>query len=302
LNASNFHAGPVNKKHAFTAFANLEKYISTNKYAPFGEFSMKKLISIMLAITILTVISIANVSAEEIETTNHEIKITTGDRYLLVEESITIIGDSDELYETINLWIPTSAQEIKTLFKSNPIEPDNSTGNEYMYNLTGLNTSMNQSMLVTLSYNLDKNIGDFEKTLLHDTNSISVVFDDENKIYSAENLQSGSSFKLRLYKPTETPLSMFTIILIVLLLILLAVTVMYSFKKQKTPKTSAAVNESKELLSTKKMLLMSILKDIEKQHRAKKISDDTYHKLKEKYKQEAVDSMRKLDGMKSKVK
>ena len=267
-----------------------------------GSVNMKRLISIMFAIAILIAISAANISAEEIETTNHEIKITTGDRYLLVEESITIIGDSDELYETINLWIPTSAQEIKTLFKSNPIEPDNSTGNEYTYNLTGLNTSMNQSILVTLSYNLDKNIGDFEKTLLHDTNSISVIFDDENKIYSAENLQSGSSFKLRLYKPTETPLSMFTIILIVLLLILLAVTVMYSFKKQKTPKTSAAVNESKELLSTKKMLLMSILKDIEKQHRAKKISDDTYHKLKEKYKQEAVDSMRKLDGMKSKVK
>jgi len=47
---------------------------------------------------------------------------------------------------------------------------------------------------------------------------------------------------------------------------------------------------------------MEILKDIEKQHRAKQISDDTYHKLKEQYKHEAVDAMKKLEDVKSKVK
>jgi hypothetical protein len=62
------------------------------------------------------------------------------------------------------------------------------------------------------------------------------------------------------------------------------------------------VGESEELLSTKKSLLMTILKDIEKQHRAKQISDDTYHKLKEQYKQEAVNAMKKLEDIGSKVK
>jgi ribosome recycling factor len=47
---------------------------------------------------------------------------------------------------------------------------------------------------------------------------------------------------------------------------------------------------------------MSLLKDLEKQYRAKEISDDTYHKLKEQYKQETVETMKKLDDMtKSKI-
>ena len=60
------------------------------------------------------------------------------------------------------------------------------------------------------------------------------------------------------------------------------------------------VNESEELLQAKKTLLMTSLKDIEKQHRGKKISDDTYHKLKNYYKQQAVDAMKKLDEFESK--
>ena len=47
---------------------------------------------------------------------------------------------------------------------------------------------------------------------------------------------------------------------------------------------------------------MSLLKDIEKQHRAKKISDDTYNKIKEHYKNEAVDAMRRLEDFESEVK
>ena len=46
---------------------------------------------------------------------------------------------------------------------------------------------------------------------------------------------------------------------------------------------------------------MSILKDIEKQHRSKQISDDTHHKLKEYYKQQAVEIMRKLEDKESEV-
>ena len=72
-------------------------------------------------------------------------------------------------------------------------------------------------------------------------------------------------------------------------------------KKQKSPKIREAAVASEELLTTKKALLMSLLKDIEKQHRSKEISDDTYHKLKERYKQEAVEAMKQLEDMKSKV-
>ena len=45
-----------------------------------------------------------------------------------------------------------------------------------------------------------------------------------------------------------------------------------------------------------------VLKDIEKKHRAKQISDDTYHKLRDQYKQEAVETMKQLEDKKSKIK
>ena len=77
---------------------------------------------------------------------------------------------------------------------------------------------------------------------------------------------------------------------------------MYTLKKQKSVKIKEIASGSEELLNTKKTLLMSLLKEIEKQHRANQISDDTYHKLKERYKQEAVEAMKHLEDMKSKVK
>jgi len=89
---------------------------------------------------------------------------------------------------------------------------------------------------------------------------------------------------------------------VILLIILLGITGLYSIKKPKAGKIKDTSAGSEELLSTKKMLLMDLLKDIEKQHRAKKISDDTYHKLKDQYKQEAVETMQKLEKTKSKVK
>ena len=40
---------------------------------------------------------------------------------------------------------------------------------------------------------------------------------------------------------------------------------------------------------------MNALKDIEKKHRAKEISDESYSRLKEEYKRDAVEVMRKLE-------
>jgi len=64
---------------------------------------------------------------------------------------------------------------------------------------------------------------------------------------------------------------------------------------QKPSKSRTRIGDSEELLTTKKALLMEVLKDIEKKHRAKQISDDTYHKLRDQYKQEAVETMKQLE-------
>jgi hypothetical protein len=93
--------------------------------------------------------------------------------------------------------------------------------------------------------------------------------------------------------------------IIVLLVIIIIIILIVSRRTSKTAvpsKKTELKTASEELLSTKKALLMEVLKDIEKKHRSKQISDDTYHKLKDKYKQEAVQAMKQLDDVQSKVK
>ena len=149
----------------------------------------------------------------------------------------------------------------------------------------------------------------FQKTLLRDTDSITVSY-DSIEIYSSIDLTSGISLTLSLEKVTQYQESTETVenipnwiyIIIVILIILLIISFVRPSKKQKTTTKKELISGSEELLSTKKALLMSLLKDIEKQHRAKEISDDTYHKLKEQYKQEAVITMKQLEDIQSKVK
>ena len=69
-------------------------------------------------------------------------------------------------------------------------------------------------------------------------------------------------------------------------------------KASKPTKTKVSTSDSEELLTAKKALLMESLKDIEKKHRANQISDDTYNKLRDRYKQEAVETMKKLEDIK----
>jgi hypothetical protein len=153
---------------------------------------------------------------------------------------------------------------------------------------------------VQITYNLNKNV-DFNKQLLRPTNSISVTY-DQKEIFTGSQLADRAIINLQLYVPTEPTLDWYITVFIILLVILIVVLGMYALRKQRTVKIKETAGGSEELLTTKKTLLMELLKDIEKQHRAKQISDDTYHKLKEKYKQEAVEAMKQLEDMKSKVK
>jgi hypothetical protein len=156
---------------------------------------------------------------------------------------------------------------------------------------------MDSQIQLDISYTLSKDTKNFEKKMIRNTTTLKVQF-DKNNILEESNLKADTYLNLQLYKPTETPISWYIIISISLLIILLVVSTAYLFRKQKLSKVKEIAGESEELLNTKKLLLMSILKDIEKQHRAKQISDDTYDKLKDIYKQQAVETMKKLEDMK----
>ena len=259
---------------------------------------MKKiLVCIIFAIVLIVAFP---TSAEEVSE-DYKIDINTGSNSISVEESFNIIGETSEYYDEIVLWIPDNAEEIAVLFNNNEASLKESASNEHTYNISGLTIQKNSSMDVSLSYTLSKDEEEFEKSLIRDTASLSITFNGEdNRIFYGESLIAGNKLEIKLYTPAETPLSWTVILLIFLLIIFLIVLSLYSFKRQKTTKLKSIGNESEELLSTNKTLLMSLLKDIEKQHRAKKISDETYNKLKDQYKQQAVDTMKKLEDYKSK--
>jgi len=260
---------------------------------------MKKTLTLLIALIVLTTIIPISSSSEKIDSSNHTIEITTEDNKIKVKETISLTGETGQI---INFWIQTGAEEY--VINSGEIEltkePQEPTeGNVYSYMLSSPNITRESLITIVISYTLRENTESFQKRLLYNNSEITVTLDGK-RIYKAINLKNNSYFDLTLYEITESPLTWYIIGFVILLIILLGVTGLYSIKKQKPGKKKDTSAGSEELLSTKKGLLMEVLKDIEKQHRAKKISDDTYHKLKDEYKQDAVDTMKKLEESKVK--
>lgn len=265
-----------------------------------GEI-MRKTTYILLITIIGSLIIIATLGrGQEISISDHDIIITTKDDSLSVIEILTVQGDSNESYDILTVWVQSDANNVDILVDSKTPDSITQNGSEYICNISSLGIKKEDSTQVKISYELSKNV-EFTKKVIRDTNNISVTF-DQKEIFTGTNLALGTTFNLQLYEPTEPTLDWYITVFIILLVILLVVFAAYAFRKQKSVKIKEIAGVSEELLTTKKTLLMSLLKDIEKQHRAKQISDDTYHKLKERYKQEAVEAMKQLEDMKSKVK
>ena len=263
---------------------------------------MKKIsICVLLGITLALLLSTSFVNGEEIDTEGYNIVISTGDNALQATETLTIVdGDSNQTYGVITLWLQNGANNVE-IFVNDDTVIYTTTGNEYNCNLSSMSIKMDTTLQIRVSYNLNKDTAKLSKTMIYNASSFSVKFDG-NDIYTSENLASGFSFDLTLFKTTENESNMYFFVIIGVLVLLLLITIFYFYRKQKTAKVKQEAGESEELLNTKKNLLMESLKDIEKQHRAKEISDDTYHKLREQYKQQALETMKKLEDMKSKIK
>ena len=271
---------------------------------PIGEFMLKKLAIIFIAIIMMVVGSAILVYGQEVD-----IDITTESEEISVVENY----DTDIVSSgNISFWIQNGASNISILIDGNPIEYESTGDNTYSCDISSLDYTEESNIQVI--YSLDKKTSVFKKTLQHNITSLSVNFDGI-EIYAGSNLISGSSFNVALQTTTQVqtitktktienvPIWYYAILII--LIILVALSFIFPSKKSKTQKPTSkkqTASDSEELLTIKKALLMEVLKDIEKQHRAKKISDDTYHKLKDQYKQDAVETMKQLEDLKSKVK
>lgn len=242
------------------------------------------------------------VNAQDTNIEKNDITIITKDKYFLVEEDIVIKGYTDGLYGNLSFWIPvSSSDDIVILVNNNAPEIISQDGYEYIYDLSSLSVEINTTNSITIKYQLSKDLSVFSKKLTHNVSSINVTFNGDT-IFSGSNLGSGDLFEVALYQPAEAPVSTYLYVLIVLVIVLIAVIGLSASRKHKNRMVKEAGGGSEEFLNTKKSLLMSLLKDVEKQYRAKQISDDTYHKLKEQYKQDAVETMKKIEDLKSEIK
>ena len=261
---------------------------------------MKRMIKLMLiSLLILSIASFANASDTGITIEDQTVKISMSEKGLFVEENVLFTNIGIENATSVQLWIQQGIQDVKILAVESgeyltPIITDRIREcNLTQYNLT---LEAGDSLDLILTYTLPTDTENFEKTIKYDASSLSVTFNDE-PLYQVQKVQSESSFSLRLYKPTEAPLSITYIVIIFLLVVILITSTLLLLRKQRS-KAKRSIVESEEILTTKKALLLSLLKDIEKQHRSKTVSDDTYNKLKEEYKQQAVDVMKKLEDLK----
>ena len=261
---------------------------------------MKRILSLMLIVLLAfsVLYPITSASDTGITTERQTIEISSSEKGLLVEENIPANNSGNENATIIRFWIQQGAEDVKVLAVDSGVElTPLVSGNTRECNLTEYNLTLEpgDAFDIRLTYTLSNNPENFEKTLLYDTTSLSVTFNGR-ELYHGEHLSSDTSLNLLLYLPSEAPWNMMYIIIVFLLVILLIASTLIILRKQRS-KVRSAIIESEELLKIKKALLLSSLKDIEKQHRSKTISDDTYTKLKDEYKQQAVNVMKKLEDI-----
>ncbi|MGF3553986.1 MAG: hypothetical protein ACQXXF_01755 [Thermoplasmatota archaeon] len=262
----------------------------------------KTLIISALSLSMILILFTSTIHAQNLDIINHEITLTTKENEdIEVKENILLQSNIVEPVFMIDFWIQKQAKDVVILVN----------GTEYAYindetrfsvNISILKIKIGDQLRVEIIYILDKDTQNFEKKFFQNTASFSMVYDNK-MIFSSINIAKGAQLTIPIYKivKTEQPLTIYYIIIIILLIIIL-LTFAFIFKLKKVAKVTKISSPTEEVLKTKKTLLMSLLKELEKQYRAKEISDDTYHKLKEQYKQETVETMKKLDDlMKSKV-
>ncbi len=254
--------------------------------------------SIFCVLLVVLVSLGASVSAD-FDTNRHIVKIDSTQSGLQIVESLELQNTGDENVTSFEVWVQSDATDISIMIGEEKLTPI-ITGNVYTCNLStaNLDVSADEIVVAEVSYVLSTQSDNyFEKKVLYDTTFLSVSFNDKELYRTDTVLPADSSVRLLLYRPSEAPLDLNIIIAIFVLVVILIMSTLYVLRKQRS-RSKQAVVESEELLTFKKSLLMGSLKEIEKKHRANQISDDTYAKLKDEYKQDAVAVMKKLEDLK----
>jgi hypothetical protein len=269
---------------------------------------MNKRSVILLMVILLGVVLLPAVHASDtgVIVDQQLVTITLTDNGLLVSEDIKVTNNALENTTLLRFWIQQNAQDITITAgtsATNLIPYTLTSGYIRTCNLSAANLTIppSTSLLIHLTYGLSSSAQNFEQTLLYDTMLCTVSYNSQT-LFQGEHLvaqpDATNSLQIRLFKPTEAPLSMTVIIIIFVVVVAVLGILLFILQRQRSKTKKGTLGDSEETLSTKKTLLLSLLKDLEKQYRAKSISNETYTKLKDEYKQQAVDAMKRLDDMK----
>ena len=266
---------------------------------------MKRIASLVF-ISILTLsIALPMVSAYDLGVTVEQqiITISISDSGLAVEENIKVNNNEYENVTSLRFWIQQDAFDVKILAVESGTHLSSiiigSNRRECTLSKHNLSINPEDTLDIRLTYTLPTDTKHFIKTILYDTASLSITY-EEDELYQGDylvNNTESNSVRILLHRPTETLVNIVYIVIIFLLVVILIASTLLLMRKQRR-KAKKSIVESEETLTTKKALLLSLLKDVEKKHRSKDISDETYNKLKEEYKQQAVDVMKKLEDIK----
>lgn len=220
-----------------------------------------------------------------------------------VEETITLTNHASDNATLLRFWIQSDVTSDVTIIatKSGTSLQPTVNGNIRECNLTATHLILapNDSLQVTVSYALPANTARFTKDFLYNTTQLSIT-------YNTQPLLSGKDFakatppyeiSVQLYTPSENPLGLPILLLVFIAVVIILTLLLLLFRRQRRRKR-VGTSDTPQTLATKKDLLLELLKDLEKRYRAKDISDETYTKLKEEYKAQAVDAMRRLEDVK----
>lgn len=266
---------------------------------------MKKTTIISLIILTILFLPHLSVCASDLGVVIDEdiVIITLASTGLQVDEEIRVINKGTENVTSLQFWIQQNIQDtVKFTEQASGKElVPLITGNIRTCNLSAVNLSLmpNTSMKFKTSYTLPTNTQYFIKTLKYNTTKLSITYEDRDLFLGTQmaSNEANNQIQIRLYNPSEAPLNITTIV-IIFIIVIIFLTILLLFLKKQRSKAKKTIAESEETLMTKKALLLSLLKDLEKQYRTQSISNETYNKIKDEYKQQAVDAMKKLDDLK----
>ena len=266
------------------------KYINISDLLP-AEIAMKSIRLLLAIIIIASTLLFTIPSPLANSVINQEISINTIDDTYKVEENLII----EQSQANISFYVQPGINDLSVIINNTNIDIEALDNNVYQINYSQGLASDQTTIIITYSYPKQAS-KTFTKQFFYNTSSFSVTLDERNLV-SHENIIKDTT--LTLYLPDEQnttqSINLFTTILIGLLVVLLIVTTIYGLKKRKNGVKRNREVDTSELLTTEKALLMNLLKEIEKKHRDKKISDETYEKLKTHYKQQTVDIMSNLE-------